>query len=137
MTATEGTDGRLAERYGRTPARRRRDRRLLIALGAVCAVVVGLWVAWIGTGGVSGAVEARNTGFEIIDAHQVAIEYDVSIPVGRTAACALQAQNKSHAIVGWKVIQIGASDRFNRSFSDTVRTSQPSVTGLIYRCWLT
>jgi hypothetical protein len=137
MTATDGTNGRLAERYGRTPARRRRDRRLLIALAVVFAVVVGLWVAWVGTGGVASPLEARNTGFEIIDAHRITIEYDVSVPVGRTAACALQAQNKSHAIVGWKVIQIGASDRFTRSFADTVRTSQPSVTGLIYRCWLT
>ena len=53
------------------------------------------------------------------------------------ATCALEVENEAHAIVGWKVVEIDASDRFTRSFTDTVRTSQPSVTGLIYRCWLT
>ena len=110
---------------------------MLIALGIVVAIVVVGWVAWAGTGNIAPRVEARDTGFTILDAHQVKIDYEVSVPVGESAACALQALNESHAIVGWKVVEIDASDRFTRSFTDTVRTSQPSVTGLICRCWLT
>jgi hypothetical protein len=136
-TASEDGGGALAARYGRAPASRRRDRRMLIALGIVVAIVVVVWFAWVGTGNVASQVEARDTGFTILDAHQVRVDYDVSVPVGESAACALQALNQSHAIVGWKVVEIEASDRFTRSVTQTVRTSQPSVTGLIYRCWLT
>jgi hypothetical protein len=39
--------------------------------------------------------------------------------------------------VGWKVVDIPASDVATRGITETVRTTEQSVTGLIYRCWLT
>jgi hypothetical protein len=40
-------------------------------------------------------------------------------------------------VVGWKVVEIPASDRHLRTFTDTVRVAREANTGLISRCWLT
>ena len=56
---------------------------------------------------------------------------------GTTASCALEALNEKYAVIGWKIVELPASSERTRSFTDVVRTSEPAVTGLIYRCWLT
>lgn len=127
----------LDVRYGRTPVKRRRDRWIFGVAAVLFAFVLGLWVAWAGLTDITSSVDTSDTGFQVIDEHSVSIRFQLSMPAGSTASCALQAQNQAHGIVGWKVVEIGASDRFTRSFTDIVRTSERSVTGLIYRCWLT
>jgi hypothetical protein len=39
--------------------------------------------------------------------------------------------------VGWKVVRLEPSEQRTRHLTEVVRTSEPAVTGLIYRCWLT
>ena len=59
------------------------------------------------------------------------------MPADRVS-CALQALNDDFAIVGWKVVEHpGVGLRAHGSSARPLRTSEPAVTGLIYRCWLT
>jgi hypothetical protein len=129
--------GDLAERYGRTPSTRRRNRLLYTALAVAVGIVVVAWVLWAGLDQAGGTIDAEDTGHHIIDDRTVSISYQVSMPVGSTASCALQVQNEAHGIIGWLIVKIPASRLYTTTHTNTVRTAEPAVTGLIYRCWLT
>ncbi|TFD68797.1 DUF4307 domain-containing protein [Cryobacterium ruanii] len=127
----------IQSRYGRTPARRVQDRRILWGLGGIFVLVLGAWVLWTGLDGASTQIEARNIGHTIIDAHTVSVTFEVALPVNRTASCAVQALNESYSVVGWKIVDLPPSTLYNRSFTEILRTTDLSNTGLIYECWLT
>jgi hypothetical protein len=95
------------------------------------------WVLWAGLNQAGSALEAQDKGSTIIDSRTVSISYQVSMPVGKSAQCALQVQNEAHGIVGWRIVTVPASTRYTSSYTDTVLSSEQPVTGLIYRCWLT
>lgn len=126
----------LDQRYGRTPRKGRRDRLTLIIAAGVFAVVLVAWVVWAGLDGNKPMVEARDVAHTVIDDHTVRVDYEVSMPIGESARCAVQALNEDFTVVGWKIVDVPASDRYTRAFSETVRTALPANTGLIYHCWL-
>ncbi len=127
----------LQSRYGRTPGRRFRGRVIAWIAGAGVAVVIAAWVIWAGLDSNQASLDTQDTAHSVIDAHSVQVEFNVTAPRGSTVSCALQALSDSFAVVGWKVVELPASDRATRSFTETVRTSELASTGLIYSCWLT
>ena len=131
-------EGGVAERYGRTGARRRRDRWLLGGAAAAFAVVLVAWVVWAGLDGTAPQVEATDLGHRLMnDERAVEVTWRLSVPAGNETACIVQAFNDDFTVVGWKVVEIPASDRPLRTFTETVRVAQEANTGLISRCWLT
>lgn len=127
----------LDERYGRTSTRRRRDRWIIGAVAAGFVVVFAAWVIWAGLDGSSPTISAQDTKHTIIDSHSVSVTFEVSMPAGTTASCAVQALNEDFSIVGWKIVDIPASQTYTRSFTETVLTARQSNTGLISECWAT
>ena len=127
----------IEARYGRSPERRRRGRLLgIVAAVGVTAVVLS-WVVWVGLLGPNASLGSRDLGYSLVGDDAIEVRYEVTMDAGQTASCALQALNSTFAIVGWKVVAIPASEEGTRQFRETLRTSEPAVTGLIYRCWLT
>ncbi len=135
MTATASAS--LDARYGRTPSKRRRDRWIYIGGGIAVAVVVSAWVVWAGLDQAGASLETEDVGSTIINARTVQVNYQLSMPVGQTAKCALQVENAAHSIVGWKIENIPASTRYTNSFNTIVKSAEKPTTGLIYQCWLT
>jgi hypothetical protein len=131
------TQQAMAERYGRTATSRRRTRLIAVAAAAGVVVVVVAWVLWVGLFGPAASLETRDLGYADAGSGTVDISFEVTTEPGTEVSCALQALNERFAIVGWKVVALPASDRRTRSFTENVRTTEPAVTGLIYRCWLT
>lgn len=127
----------IEERYGHSPARRRRTRVLAGIAAAAVLVVVIAWVVWAGLFGPSASLGSRDLGYSLIGDDAVEVDYEVTADAGASVSCALQALNSTFAIVGWKVVAIPPSDQGTHQLSETLRTSEPAVTGLIYRCWLT
>ncbi len=127
----------LETRYGRTPARRKRERLFLWIGAAVFVVVLAAWVAWAGLDGSKPTIETQDIGYSVNDEHSVTVRFQVSVPTGTATSCAVEALNETFTVVGWKVIDLPPSDQYTRSFTEDVRTSELSTTGLIYRCWLT
>ncbi len=130
------TDHLLEERYGRTPSRRRRTRLVAWVAGSAVAVVVIAWVLWAGLDGTNATVATQDIAHTVIDDSHVEVRYDVTLPRGEGALCAVQALSDKFAVVGWKVIEVPPSDLANRSFTEIVRTSELATTGLISNCWL-
>ncbi|TFD88058.1 DUF4307 domain-containing protein [Cryobacterium lactosi] len=127
----------LDERYGRTPGSRIRDRRVLWIVAGAFALILTAWVVWAGLDGAGPAIEARDTRHQIIDEDSISVTFEVSLPTDTASSCAVQALNESFTVVGWKVIDLPPSDDYTRSFTEVVKTTELSNTGLIYRCWLT
>ncbi|MEO8263814.1 MAG: DUF4307 domain-containing protein [Pseudolysinimonas sp.] len=127
----------IDSRYGRTPGRSRRTRLLAILAAAGTVLVVGAWVIWVGLFGPSASLGSRDLGYVLDGDSGVEVRYEVTMDAGQTASCALEALNSDFGIVGWKVVDIPSSEKGTRQFRETLRTSEPAVTGLIYRCWLT
>ena len=127
----------IAERYGRTPGNRRRTLTIGIVAGAAVLLVVGAWVVWVGLFSPSASLESRDVGYVTREDASVDIRFEVTTEPGTAVSCALQALNQQFAIVGWKVVDLAPSDDRTRAFAENVRVTEPAVTGLIYRCWLT
>ena len=127
----------LDARYGRTPARASRTRVIAVVAIAAVAVVVVAWVVWVGLFSTPASLESRTIRHTIIDESTVEVVWDVSTEPGTTVSCVVQALNQSFGTVGWKIVDVPASEERTRSLSETLRTSEQAVTGLIYRCWLT
>jgi hypothetical protein len=134
--AADRTSAALDERYGRTRHAARRDRWVVIAVAILFAAVFAAWVVWAGLDNGQGSLDSRTIGFRPVEERAMEVTWEVSVTPGTEVSCALQVQNKVHGIVGWKIVELPASDRYTRQFTETVRTTQPGVTALIYRCWL-
>ena len=123
----------LDARYGRRPARRRRNG--IVIAGAVLGVLALVWLVWAQPW--STQMFWKSTGYRIIDGGSIAVTWSVTLGDGEAAQCAVAAQNVARAIVGWKVVDVVGTDQPTRQHSAEIRTTEPPDTGLIYRCWLT
>jgi hypothetical protein len=127
----------LDARYGRSPQARRNNRLIVVTVAIGFVAVFTAWLVWGGLLEAPAQFEAKDTGFEIIDDSTVTVQWNFNVPEKTDARCAVHALNSTFAIVGWKVVDVPASDLRNRALSETIRTTELAVSGLIYRCWLT
>ncbi|MHA7986062.1 DUF4307 domain-containing protein [Rathayibacter sp. CAU 1779] len=126
----------VGARYGRTARTKKRDRWLLIGLGAFIVVVMACWTVWAGLDQVNGSgISADSGSDQVIDAQHVKVSFTVSADAGASVACAIEAQDVDFTVTGWKIVQLPVSAKTTRSFSTVVRTIQPSVTGSVDSCW--
>ncbi len=127
----------LDARYGRTASSAKRTRRMAIGAGILFVLVFGAWLWWGGLLGAPAQFEARDLSHEIVSPSEVSVTWQFTVEPGTPAKCALQALNAQYSIVGWLVVGVPASEDRIRQLTETVRTAEPAVNGLIYRCWLT
>ncbi len=130
------TQTRLDERYGRTARSSRTNRAIGVVTVVGFTVVLGAWLWWGGVLETPSQLQYRDVAHTIVDETEVSVTYEITAAPGTTATCAVQALNASYGIVGWRIVEIPASDRWTRVFDTTLRTSEPAVTGLLYECWL-
>jgi hypothetical protein len=133
------TETNLADRYGRPSDNRGPIRRNLGVIIVSAVIIVGL-VVWATVNDVLGfgpQTLARDLGYNSLTDTSVTVEFELTATPGHEVACAIQALNTSFAIVGWKVFVYPPSQQRIRDISETITTSQPATTGLVYQCWLT
>ena len=126
------TPQQLDQRYGR-----RAPRRWVAIVGAVSFVAimaVGLW--WM-RGSVVPTVDTNDLGYEIVDEHAVELRFSVTAPVGEDVICVLEAWDEEFGIVGWRMLELPASDQHTRGFTERILTVAPATTGLVNSCWTT
>lgn len=128
------TQEMLDERYGRTRSPRR--RWAIGAALALGAVVVGLFV-WTTVVNSMDSVDVDTTGFEVVDEHSVVLSFQFTAPVGRSVACALEAQDEDHGVVGWRVVELPPSDEHAQAFRESIPTTATATTGFVNSCWVT
>ena len=127
----------LEARYGRTTRSANPTRWVAVASAVTFVLVFAAWLWWGGLLGAPAQFEARDIGHEIVSPSEVQVTWQFTVEPGTAAKCAVQALNKQYGIVGWVVVDLPPSDDLTRSITESVRTAEPAVNGLIYRCWLT
>ncbi|MGA1828323.1 DUF4307 domain-containing protein [Microbacterium sp.] len=128
------TQDMLDERYGRTSSPRRRWTIGIVV--AIAAVLVGLF-AWMTIADSVDDISVDTTGFTVEDPRSVTLAFQISAPEGRTVACALEAQDEDHGVVGWKIVEYAASDVRARALLESIPTTAEATTGLVSDCWVT
>jgi hypothetical protein len=111
---------------------------MLVVVVAGIAVVASL--AWVISSDVLGfgpQASARDVGHSLLSPTSVRVDFEVMATPGREVACAVEAQDETHGIVGWKVFVYPPSTERVRMMSEVVSTVRPATTGLVARCWLT
>lgn len=132
MTTTQQI---LDERYGRR--RSTRSRRIAVIVVVAVAVVVVAAFAWMTWAGAADDVDADATGFELVDAHSVTLSFQFTAPIGSAVACALEAQDEEHGIVGWRVVEFAPSRSHAQAHTESIPTVAAATTGLVNSCWVT
>ena len=127
----------LDSRYGRTRTNAKRTKLFAWTAVGGFVVVIAAWLIWGGLLGAPALLEVRDVGHTVIDDGLVEVGYELNVEPGASVRCAIQALNSGFSVVGWKIIDVPESNERTRSLSETVRTTELAVTGLIYRCWLT
>ena len=130
-------DTDLDARYGRTRSSATRTRTVVVVAALAFAAVFGAWLLWAGILGAPAQFQAEDIAHEVVDDSAVDVTWQFTVEPGTQARCAVQALNSTFAIVGWKVVDVPASTARTRDITQRVLTTEPAVTGLIYRCWLT
>lgn len=130
---TAAIDRKLADRYGRSRPGARRARWVVI--GLVAAALLG-YVAWTTWSTAAGTVDYDTTGFTVHDEHRVSVTFQVTAEPGTAFACAVEARDEEHGVVGWRVIEYAAEPTRTRTFSEDVPTTAEATTGLATSCWI-
>jgi hypothetical protein len=125
----------LDERYGRRTSRRRRILGWSIVAALALAAIAAL--GWSTVARSIEAVDAVDTAFLVDDEHSVTITFQITAPPDRSFACALEAQDEDHGIVGWRIVEFAASADRQRAFTERIPTVAEATTGLVNACWVT
>lgn len=132
MTLTD-VDRKLAERYGRT--RSATSRRVTWTIIGVVAVAATGLLGWSTVSNALSTVDTDTTGFTLAP-HAVDVRFQVSIAPGTEVACSLEAQDADHAIVGFRVIEVPASEDHSRVLTERIPTIAEATTGFVRSCWI-
>jgi len=133
MTSAAITE-ELDDRYGRSSGGARR-RAGWAALGVVAALAVG-YLGWTTVSGAVDSVGVDGTGFEVVDPRTVEVRFQVTVRSDAAVACALEAQDTEHGVVGWRVVEYPADPAHTRHFQESIRTTAEATTGLVTACWI-
>jgi hypothetical protein len=127
------TQDKLDERYGRRggPA-----RRWLLGAGIGVAVVIVALFGWSIVQGAMDDVDVDTATFEVVDDHSVTLGFQVTAPPGSAIACALEAQDEGHGVVGWRVVELPASEAHSRAFREVIPTTALATSGFVNSCWV-
>ncbi|MCY1717743.1 MULTISPECIES: DUF4307 domain-containing protein [unclassified Microbacterium] len=128
------TQALLDDRYGRT----RSPRRRIVGWSIVAVLALGAigYLGYTTFASSAASVTATDTGFTVTDDKSVTATFQITAPVGKPVACALEARDEDHGTVGWRVVQYPASDDASRAFSETIPTLSLATTGFVNACWV-
>ncbi|MDT9594358.1 DUF4307 domain-containing protein [Nocardioides zeae] len=116
----------LADRYGLARPGR---RRAVVVASAVVAVLAGGWLVWTAWFHGSPQATSQLVSWEVLDAEQVEVSFDVSLDEGVVAQCRVEALNRNKAAVGSAVVVVptDAGDADGGRITTTFRTTSEAT----------
>ncbi|WP_028244868.1 DUF4307 domain-containing protein [Pseudoclavibacter soli] len=123
----------LAERYG-TP-RRHLSRRAWLWLGTALVVVSSVAVALFTLVMPSTNIKYQTATSEVTADGDVVVGISISTTGGQAARCLVDARGDDQDQVGWRYVDIPASDQASRVVEVTVRSYRPALAGSVQNCW--
>ncbi|MEN9342596.1 MAG: hypothetical protein RIR24_183 [Actinomycetota bacterium] len=125
-------DQLLAERYGRSPKAKERDKRLAIAIAATSLVSFLIWAIAVTASGAE-RVTAQVQSFYVLDDKQTEVTILIDRPRPDPAVCQVEVLDIRYTVVGYReVVFLSNSDAEQTVM---VNTTGLGVTGVTKDCW--
>lgn len=125
---------KLQQRYGTT--HNARNLRIVLVVTVIFGLLLTLWIGYGTVQRASETVTSQTNGFSTENPESVTIHYQASAPKGAKYACALEAQDEEHGVVGWLIVVHEPDDNLETAHQDTVPVLAPATTGFVNSCWL-
>jgi hypothetical protein len=121
----------MAQRYGRSPAR----RRLAVVVAAVLAAAGLGWLTWAVWLESTPDVQSGLVRTQVDGPHRVTADVAVSFSGPHVvASCVLQAQAADHSVVGELNFRVGPVADEHATLPKSMRTERPAVTVDLVGC---
>ncbi|ALJ19858.1 DUF4307 domain-containing protein [Microbacterium sp. No. 7] len=124
----------LADRYGRRSSQRR-TRWWVAGVVIVAGAALGVTV-WSTIASSLRTADAIDLGFEPPTAHEITLRFQITTRPDVPVACALEAQDAEHGVVGWRIVEYPADAAHSRIFTETVPTVAEATTAFVKACWI-
>jgi hypothetical protein len=124
----------LANRYGKSPDRTRRQRILWTLVGAALLLTFFVWsiaVNFIAPNNLTAQVQT----YKINSSQQATVSILANHPTAKDGVCAIKVLNSEFAIVGYKELPIAADSGTNPVIQGSINTTSLGVSVDIDRCW--
>ena len=121
----------LDERYGRTGR-----RRLPWIIGGAIAAAAVVAFGWMTVTTQMNAVDADDLGFTVVDEHSVDLRFQYTAPRGSDVVCVVEALDEEFGIVGWKIVEVEATENHSRAVDVRIPTVSAATTSLVRTCWV-
>ncbi|MBL3687766.1 DUF4307 domain-containing protein [Leucobacter zeae] len=123
----------LEERYGST-RRRRFDRRFA---WAAVALLVAAGIAFLVFSGWQdqNRVSLQDIGYAEVEENVLDVKFEVHAPADTPVACAVEALNTSKATIGWKIVEVPASEQREHTVTTRLVTTGPATAATARSCW--
>lgn len=108
---------------------------MLTVLGVFFSLASFVWIQALGRTSLQTNIETENIGFSITNDSRVEITFTVNVPQNTPVVCALQALNTNYTIVGWRIVEYQPSQKQVTTYTEPIRTIQPSTTAFVRSCW--
>ncbi|MHA7273146.1 DUF4307 domain-containing protein [Arthrobacter sp. Bz4] len=141
MNTNQPPVSRVANRYG-TPKPGlpgRTKKRIIWGALAVAVVTIGVFTVQTSVP----EVTSKDVGFNIQDAGNANVDFDVTKAPDATVQCAVQVLSETYAVVGWEIVEIGpnSADEGTDGGRTTahraqIRTESVGVSGGVNACWV-
>lgn len=127
------TQQALENRYG-SGRRRSFDRRVAYSIAGVLIAATLAFFAFSGWQN-GQQVSWQDIGYTADSDQALNVKFEVTAAVGTEVACAVEALNASKATVGWKILEIPASDQLTRTVTTKLIVTNPAVAVTTRECW--
>jgi hypothetical protein len=122
----------LKERYGAGSSIGKGTKRWL-AIAGVAALVA---MAGYFTLANYSPITYKDIGFSIKDSKSLEVVFEITKPSSETAICSLEALNEQFLQVGYKEVEIPATETDTVRITVAMNTTELATTALVDECWL-
>jgi hypothetical protein len=123
----------LRERYGRSERAAVPRRAVVIAL-VVFTVMAVAFAAWVAVDRSRTALQWTELGVSVQGPDQATLTFQLSLPPGSRALCAVRLVNDARTEVGRREVLLGPSETGRVRTSVTMRTTEPATAGEVRAC---
>lgn len=120
----------LRRRYGAHSS----DRRNILIVAGVLAVIAGAWLVWQAIALAAPSVAAEGVGLDVVSGSEIVVTVNVTTQPGETVVCTVRAFTDDLTEVGVKQVTVGPVTEEVTTVRTPVATIQPATGASVGDC---
>jgi hypothetical protein len=124
----------LANRYGKSPTKTRKQRVFWVSVGAALLVTFFAWSFAVNFAAPA-KLSATMQSFSVINEAQTQVTINVANPTNQDGYCTVNVLDSGFGVVGYKTLQVAGSLGGSPTIKAAINTTNLGVSATIDRCW--